>query len=466
MHRARARVLLLVGAVLLSCALVALAAGCDSSTSGSGVGSHGENSGESVIGINNVANLHEVWSAPLGAALDAAPVVANVDISGTKTEVAYLGTEAGVFYAIRVSDGSVVWSKQFPNNTRSCNGSPPGHTSGIVGSAAIDNDHVYVAIDDKVHSLDLVTGQEAQRWPARFTSDTTLDFVWSALTIWNRRLYVETSPRCEGLPPINEGKVIGINLDTARVSHTFYITGEGKARGGSVWGWRGVSVDPRTGDVFAATGNANGDPETYGYGNHVVRLTRDLVPVASHAPPTLLGDDDFGSTPVLFQREGCLPQLAVMRKDGYLYVYNRDSIGSGPHQTIAMSGVPYNFIGLPAYEAATDTLYVANPTVRIGGGRFVHGMVAFKVRADCMLHLAWQTEAGGNLDLVSTPTVANGVVYYADGKNNHIHAFNAQTGKALWTSSTLAGNVFAAPVVAHGTLLQASWDERLHAFRP
>jgi outer membrane protein assembly factor BamB len=84
-----------------------------------------------------------------------------------------------------------------------------------------------------------------------------------------------------------------------------------------------------------------------------------------------------------------------------------------------------------------------------------------------MLSLKWQTEAGGNQDLGSTPTVANGVVYYADGRNKHVHAFNAQTGEALWSSGAeITGNVFAAPVVVNGTLLAASWDGRLHAWRP
>jgi outer membrane protein assembly factor BamB len=452
--------------LILSFALVIFSTSCDWPTWGGAVERQAYNPFESAIGVDNVSNLHEVWSAPLGAALDAAPVVATVDFGNRKEDIAYLGTIAGAFYAIRLSNGSVLWSKQFPNNTRSCDGSPPGHVSGIVGSAAIDRNLVYFAIDDKVHALDLATGQEAQGWPVTFTPDLTLDFVWSALTIWNRRLYVETSPRCEGLAPINKGKVIGIDLDAARVTNTFYITGQDEARGGSVWGWGGVSVDPATQDVFFAAGNANGFPENYGYGNHVARLTRDLVPIASDSPPTGLFDDDFGSTPVLYGRDGCPPQLAVMRKGGYVYTYNRDAIGAGPTASIPMSGSPYNFIGLPAYSKATNTLFVANPTVREGGGFFVHGMVAFTFGSDCQLHLAWQTEAGGNQNLVSTPMVANGVVYYADGINKQVHAFNERTGAALWTSATLAGNVFAAPVVAKGTLLQASWDGNLHAWKP
>ena len=131
-----------------------------------------------------------------------------------------------------------------------------------------------------------------------------------------------------------------------------------------------------------------------------------------------------------------------------------------------MSGSPYNFIGLPAYSSSTNTLYVANPTTRPEGGFFYSGMVAFTVLSNCTLRLQWQTPAGGNNDLVSTPTIANGVVYYADGRHEQVHAFNATTGAALWTSATLAGPNFAAPVVVDGTLLQASWDGHLHAWRP
>ena len=47
------------------------------------------------------------------------------------------------------------------------------------------------------------------------------------------------------------------------------------------------------------------------------------------------------------------------------------------------------------------------------------------------------------------------------------HAFNARTGKRLWSSdpSDIGGPVFVAPVVVNGTVLAGAWDGRLHAWK-
>jgi outer membrane protein assembly factor BamB len=227
-----------------------------------------------------------------------------------------------------------------------------------------------------------------------------------------------------------------------------------------------VSVDPRTGHVFAATGNASTFPESGGYGDQIVRLTGDLKVVAANAPPIVGFDDDFGSTPVLFQHKRCPPQLAAMRKHGALYLYDRDNITAGPRQTINVSGTPYRFIGLPAFWPKEDILFVANPTSP-PDENFTHGMLAFKLGDDCRLKLAWQSPAGRNDSVTSTPTIANGVVYYGDGMGAQIHAFDARTGKRLWSSAArdIGGPVFVAPVVVNGTVLAGAWDGHLHAWR-
>jgi outer membrane protein assembly factor BamB len=94
-------------------------------------------------------------------------------------------------------------------------------------------------------------------------------------------------------------------------------------------------------------------------------------------------------------------------------------------------------------------------------------MIAFKIGANCRLELAWQTTAGRNDSVTSTPTIANGVVYYGDGMGEQIHAFDARTGKRLWSSKPrdIRGAVFVAPVVVNGTVLAGAWDGRLHAWK-
>lgn len=456
--------------LIVTCVLLLVfTTGCDWLTWGDGPERQGRNPYERTIGVNNVANLRQAWSTPLGGVSDTAPLVAAVDFAGTAEDVAYVGTEHGAFFAIRVSDGSVVWSRQFPTVTLPCDYASPDHVIGITGSAVIDKEKNLVyfgTVDGKVQALDLATGQEAAGWPVQYTSDPAHDFVWGALTIWGERLYVSTDTRCEGEAPY-EGKIVAIDRNTRAVARTFSFTPAGSGRGGGVWGWGGVSVDPANGDVFAASGNAINGDESFGYSDSIVRLTGDLNPVAAHKPPVFGFDDDFGSTPVLFQRCGCPPQLAAERKDGTLSVYNRDAIAAGPMQTVPVSGYPYNFIGLPAFDGETNMLYVTNPTKRVPDGNFVHGMLAFKLQPDCMLSLRWQTTAGQDGNVVSTPTIANGVVYYGDGPNRKIHAFNALTGAELWSSGAdVTGEAYAAPVVVNGTLLAATWDGRLHAWRP
>jgi outer membrane protein assembly factor BamB len=67
---------------------------------------------------------------------------------------------------------------------------------------------------------------------------------------------------------------------------------------------------------------------------------------------------------------------------------------------------------------------------------------------------------------VSSPTLANGVVYYADGTGNALHAFDATSGAPLWSSSPgdFGGAIFSAPTVFDGRLYASSRGGTLHAF--
>ena len=85
--------------------------------------------------------------------------------------------------------------------------------------------------------------------------------------------------------------------------------------------------------------------------------------------------------------------------------------------------------------------------------------------ADCKLELAWAATAGSNGGIPSTPTVANGVVYYGDGFHGQLHAFDTSSGVELWTcGSEVAGPILATPIVVNGRLFAASYDNHLHAW--
>ena len=114
----------------------------------------------------------------------------------------------------------------------------------------------------------------------------------------------------------------------------------GPANMGGIWGFGGSSIDPLTGNVWTATGNSQVYDagcgcflETAGYGESVVELDPGLNVVAADRPagiPIPVQDTDFGSTPLLFQPPGCPPLAAANSKNGYAYIWRRDSLSAGP----------------------------------------------------------------------------------------------------------------------------------------
>ena len=118
-------------------------------------------------------------------------------------------------------------------------------------------------------------------------------------------------------------------------------------------------------------------------------------------------------------------------------------------------------VGVPAYWPAQRRLYVMNPEPH---GRYQTGLIAFRVTHACHLGLRWQ--ASGPSGVSSSPTVADGVVYYGDGGGGKLVAFDAKTGHRLWNSGrTLRGHpAFTAPAVVNGAVFAGAWDGRLHAY--
>jgi outer membrane protein assembly factor BamB len=238
--------------------------------------------------------------------------------------------------------------------------------------------------------------------------------------------------------------------------------------GGGIWGPGGVSVDPANGHVFAATGNALTSPENYRYSDALVELTSSLSFVGKASPTLVGGDVDFGATPILFQPTGCPSKLvAAKNKSGVLIVNAEGNLHGGFHQRLQIADVnDYQFNGIPAWDPATNMLYIGNSSDS-SQGHYFHGMVALKAAANCTLSLAWQQTVGPNPSSVSPPTIANGVVYYGDGYGDTEYAFDAATGKRLWNSgATIAGGLYAAPTVINGKLFVGAWDNKLYAFGP
>jgi outer membrane protein assembly factor BamB len=432
-------------------------AAVDWSTFGFDLQRTGFNPLEITIGATNVANLHQVWSENLGGPIFGQPVLATgvVTASGT-LDLVYIGTKTGRFVALNATNGAVVWTRKLGTLTYSCEGGTAN--TGVDRAGMIDrpNNRIYV-FDAQlmVHALDLSTGAEQPGWPVVAATDPVHNHAHGTPTL-NAALhilYISTSSPCDFSPWY--GRVAAIDTVARSVIANFFPTQPHS--GGGIWGQGGVSIDPVTQDVFAAVGNSDvttGGPQDLGYAEHVVELTPTLAVAGANYPDLkedrIDKDLDFGSTPMLFTPPGCPPEALALNKAGLIVLYQRQALSHGPLQKLYVNppSDAGDFVGLAAYSPLTNLVYVGLPNdfnnrkYHVG---YSHGLIALRIASNCTLdpQPAWRQVFGplpphSNILNAprSPPTIANGVVYDADGTGQTVYAFDASTGRALWNSGT------------------------------
>ncbi len=435
----------------------------------------GYNPDETVLRPSTVKRMRRSWAFNAGAIIDTQPTVATrvkitVRRRHTSANLVFVGSEHGGFFAVNAANGVAVWRRHghsgplrsLGDRVTGCS-DIPDRTFGVTSTPVIDraSNTVYVAGGDgKLYALDMSTGATKRGWPVRITSDPVHEHIWGALTLVSGDVYVPIASMCDIRP--YHGRLVKVRVKTPRVLSTWSPI-PGFRSGGGIWTWGGVAADRRAGRIFTATGNVFDSPTEHGWlAEHVVALNLNLRVLASNFPAQLGGDDDLSSTPMLYRAPGCPGQLAVMQKHGDLYVYDQNSIGSGPVQTLQVDG-NHAFIGGLAYDPHTRTVYLAHG-YDAAVGRSRHGLLALRVGRGCKLSLAWQ-RSSGHVGVASAATVAGGVVYYGDGTGDRLLAYDAATGKPLWNSgSTIKGPLFDAPTIVNGAVYTGSWDRRLYAF--
>ncbi|MDX6650532.1 MAG: hypothetical protein QOJ97_2483 [Solirubrobacteraceae bacterium] len=459
------------GLALATAALAALfalappASAADWSTFGFASERTNENPFERALGVGNAPGLHEVWSTPLEGVANAQPlVVAGVRLAGgRRAQLVIAATERGVLSAHDSVTGVRVWRRALGVRQTRCSDLPQG-LYGISSTPVLDRraGAVYaVAGDGRAHAVALATGRELRGWPVTVTSVPAREYVWGALALRAGRLYAATASHCSSA--FYRGRVVAIDVRRARVARTWFALGPGKT-GGGMWGWGGVALDRAGGDVFVATADAIVAPAHAPGADSVVRLSGDLrVRARHHADIPDVQDSEFGGGPLLLQAPGCPRQLAVTHKSGALLLYDRDRLPAGPRQTLQIGRRGFlGAYGTYAWSAAARTLFVANNS----SGDLAHGLLALTLDASCTLQPLWSAPVGADPAVLSPPVVANGVVYLATGFGREVWAFEAATGRALWTSPRLDGAAYGAPTIANGRLYVAAWDQRLHAYAP
>lgn len=450
----------------------------------------GYNGQETVLSDQTVPGLHQLWQFAMNGPILTQPLLASGialdDGTGTgntvSTDLVYVADMTGLVAAFDAGGNGMVWNSQLPALPTTCPDFPTG-VVGVIGTPTIDktaNRMWVVAADGSLWALALDTGTPLPGYPLQIIDPDNANgqtINYGGLTYFDGSLYVTTGGQCDE-PPYH-GQLIKVAVGTAvgdapQVAVRWYPSDAIGPDGGGIWGFGGVSIEADGSHSYAATGNALVSPENAGYSDQVIKLDTNLQPVAANAPSLIGADLDFGATPMLYQATDCPAQMAAMNKSGALFVFNRASneITAGPLQRIQVtqSAENGNFIGLPAYDPASQQLYVGSPRDDVSG-QYPHVLLAFKVSHNCTLTLQWQQTIGFDASQVPQnptipPVVANSVVYYSTGAASTVFAYSS-TGNYLWDSGQqITGAIIATPTVVNGLLLVADYNGNLTAFGP
>jgi polyvinyl alcohol dehydrogenase (cytochrome) len=427
----------------------------------------------------NAAGASQLWRFTPAAVsgkprplLDASPTVV-----GTRV---YIGSQAGIFYALNAGTGKVVWKRSLDVETHyTCPADGISATAAVVPDPTTKALTVYAEGARYLYALNASTG--AQIWRRRIgpadAPNTNGFYNWSSPTVAAGHIYLGLSSRCD--TPLIRGGVVELDQHTGVVLHTWHSVPNGSI-GGSVWSSVAASLDGR--NVWVSTGNecdptVNTCPagDRVGDSNSIVHLSGSLTRLqAWQAAGTLGGgqDSDFGSSPTLFGAGVTPADLGACNKNGNFYALTANPLGSAPLWTDAL-GVPAGSFGSCLASAVWDggngRLYLPGNGTTIAGT-----MYGGSVRQVNPATGAYVWQRGLPCAVMGTPSLdAAGVLAVGTyggcapaGSTPGAYLLDAATGAVLKTLPVNGSKVFGQPVFAGTRLYVATEASGLYAFTP
>lgn len=403
-------------------------------------------------------------------------------------------TESNEVSAFDAATGAMVWKKMIAPAVSG--GLPCGNirpSVGVTGTPVIDpaTKTLYVAAmtsgpKHQVFALSLDDGSTKMGWPADVSKvsaggvnfNSTTQNQRGGLVIVGDMVYVPYGGH-NGDCGDYHGWVVGIPLNNPAAPIGFAT----KANAGGIWAPGGLASDGTS--VFAATGNTmsgpNGlftTPSTWGHGNAILRLGKDLKTIAESDTPNFFaaqnwmqldsGDLDVGgSGPVLFSVPGATPSDLVMAlgKGGGAYLLDRAKLGGlgGELQMLMVSsgGIGGGMIqAAAAYTTGTGT-FVAFRSVQMvmgcGMGSGYIGGLKVEATSPPTMKVAWCGGGNGTGSPIVTTTdgKAESVVWYIAGAK--LIGLNGENGMVVYngggaTDGTGTTAKWQTPIVAKGRM--------------
>jgi outer membrane protein assembly factor BamB len=439
------------GAQARSPAAVAARVGGDWARFGYDAARH--NAGPAATGIT-AANVGSLRAQRV--ALDGTVDSSAVYVRGVRgRDLVVVTTTYGKTEAIDAGTGARVW--RF---------TPPSY-AGLAGSPQITNatpiidrklNAVFAAAPDgRVRRFNLVTGRLV--WTATVTRLPSREKLTSSLNLARGRVLVTTGGYYGDAPPY-QGHVVSLDERTGHILAVWnslcaertgiQVPSSCPESDSAIWARSGAVVDPATGRLLVATGNARFDGKRY-FGDSVLVLSPDgRKLVASYTPTEFQqledSDGDLGSTAPALLAGGYAVQGG---KDGKLRLL-------GPAQLKRAPGSTGGELQIVPTPGGTD-LFSA-PAVWNGTWLFVAdglGTAAWRLSGGRLVK-AWENGTSG-----TSPVVAGGLLYVLS-LSGGVNVYRPATGGVVTTLPTGSAH-WQSPIVTDGRVIVAEGNANEHA---
>ena len=216
------------------------------------------NANESQIGVGNVHRLGPHWTLSLRKPLAAATTVVD--------GVMYFGDWGGNFYAVRSSDGKILWQhwvgKASEPESPLCQ--PP---IGVTSQAVVVGDVVYVGGGDSaVYALKRTSGDLVWRVP--LADPESGSYLWSSVLVSGNSLYIGIASL--GDCPLVRGALARLDLADPLKPIIRHLTDEYNLGAGV---WSTPAMDETTGTLYVTTGTGEQDAAAGVWGALCLRWT-------------------------------------------------------------------------------------------------------------------------------------------------------------------------------------------------
>jgi outer membrane protein assembly factor BamB len=395
------------------------------------------NVGPASTGITaaNVSKLHR-RTIQLDGTVDSSPI----SVRGT----IYVTTTYGRTEAIAAASGRVLWRYTPPTYDSYAGSARITNMSPIVDP---DRTAIYAgAPDGRIVKLAIQTGKVL--WSTSITRDPTHEKLTSSLNFAHGLLIATTGGYIGDAPPY-QGHVVTMRPANGRIVHvwnslcanrrTIIQPSTCPSSDSAIWARSGAVVDPATGNLLVATGNApyNGSTD---FGDSVIVLSPNASRIVGHwTPPNEAelnaSDLDLGSTAPALLSGGYFVQGG---KDGILRLINRRL------QVVQTAATPgsTDLFSAPAVWQGTR-LFVASGS----------GTDAWVLRGG-QLRKVWSKTSDG-----TSPIVAGGLLYIQG--NGVIRVYQPASGRVV--AELPCGDVhWQSPIVDGGRVIAAEGNANDH----